>query len=63
MAQPLLTVSRVPGPVRARWAKIFAKLCSDAAHHGVNPKFWVFWAMFQQAGLCQPPRAGKKNKN
>ena len=21
------------------------------------------WAMFQQAGLCQPPRAGAKNKN
>jgi len=29
MAQPLLTASRVPSPVRARWTKIFAKLCSD----------------------------------
>ena len=63
MAQPLLTASRVPSPVRARWTKIFAKLCSDAVHHGDNPKFWVLWAMFQQAGLCQPPRAGMKNKN
>ena len=37
MAQPLLTASRVLGPVRARWTKIFAKLCSDAAHHGDKP--------------------------
>ena len=55
MAQPLLTASRVPGPVRAKWTKIFAKLCSDAVFHKDNPRYWTLWTMFQKAGLCQPP--------
>ena len=30
----LLMDVRVPGPVRAKWTRIFAKLCSDAVFHG-----------------------------
>ena len=61
-ANPLLTETRIPSNVRAKWGKIFAKLCSDAVFHKDNPKFWILWAMFQQAGLCKAPRAGAKNK-
>ena len=60
-AHPLLTASRIPGPMRAKWTKIFAKLCSDAVFHKDNPKYWTLWVMFQQAGLCRPPRGGAKN--
>ena len=55
-AWPLVTEPRIPVNARATWARLFAKLCSDSVYHKVNPKFWVLWAMFQQAGLCKAPR-------
>ncbi len=54
-ARPLVTEARVPANVRAKWAKCFAKLCADAVYHKDNAKFWVLWAMFQQAALCKAP--------
>ena len=47
-ARPLVTEARVPANVRAKWAKCFAKLCSDAVYHKDNAKFWV----------TVPPREG-----
>ena len=57
---PLTTALRIPGPLRNRWKKIFAKLCSNATHHG-DLRHHLLLAMFNQAGLCVMPRGGKKH--
>jgi hypothetical protein len=54
-AHPLLTASRVPDPVRAKWTRIFAKLCSDAVVHKDNPRHWTLWAILRLHGSLRGP--------
>ena len=56
-AWPLLTEPRIPANARAKWARLFAKLCSDAVYHKDNPKFWVLWIMFQHGCVRRRVRA------
>ena len=59
-SNPVPTVTYIPKPVRAAWAREWNKVASDAVFFNDDLHVTLL-AMFAQATLAAPKRGGKRN--